>query len=257
MRWFLPSRLSHLLLYPVERSQQAEDTRNTAIVSQAKASTKVIIADDHPLFREALSLALDRALGGVEIFQAGNMEELEQVSREHDKADLVLLDLHMPGVQGFSALIYLRAHHPELPVCVISANNNPIVIQRAMDHGAAAFIHKSAAIGEMREALLAVLAGDIWQPAELDGITSATPPDELEVAERISELTPQQFRVLMMVTEGLLNKQIAYDLEISEATVKAHMTAIFRKLGVTNRTQAVLMAQRLAVDAPEAGRQGF
>jgi DNA-binding NarL/FixJ family response regulator len=219
--------------------------------------TTVIVADDHPLFREALSLALDRALGGVEIVQAGNMDELERVAQEHSAADLVLLDLHMPGVQGFSALIYLRAHHPELPVCVISANNNPIVIQRAMDHGASAFIHKSAPVGVIREALQAVLAGDIWQPSEIDGLGSQTHPDELEVAERISELTPQQFRVLMMVAEGLLNKQIAYDLNISEATVKAHMTAIFRKLGVTNRTQAVLLAQRLAVEAPEASRDGF
>ena len=216
---------------------------------------KVIVADDHPLFREALGLALQQALGGVEIVQAGNMAELEAVSREHETADLVLLDLHMPGVQGFSALIYLRAHHPELPVCVISANDNPTVIRRAMDHGAAAFIHKSASVTEMRQVLEAVLAGDIWQPEETR--TQATAGDELDVAERIGELTPQQFRVLMMVAEGLLNKQIAYDLEISEATVKAHMTAIFRKLGVTNRTRAVLMIQRLAVEPTESNLYGF
>ncbi|AKS42869.1 response regulator transcription factor [Wenzhouxiangella marina] len=217
---------------------------------------QVIVADDHPLFREALALALERALGGAEIIQAGNMAELELASREHDHADLVLLDLHMPGVQGFSALIYLRAHHPELPVCVISANNNPVVIQRAMDHGAAAFIHKSAPVSEIREVLDTVLAGDIWQPRDGDP-AQATSVDELETAERIGELTPQQFRVLMMVAEGLLNKQIAYELDISEATVKAHMTAILRKLGVTNRTQAVLLAQRLAVEPPEAGRGDF
>jgi DNA-binding NarL/FixJ family response regulator len=218
---------------------------------------KVIVADDHPLFREALGLALKQALGEVEIIQAGNMAELEAVSNEHDSADLVLLDLHMPGVQGFSALVYLRAHHPELPVCVISANNNPIVIQRAMDHGAAAFIHKSAAIDQMRDALKTVLAGDIWQPPEIQPSPGPTRTDELDIAERIGELTPQQFRVLMMVAEGLLNKQIAYELQISEATVKAHMTAIFRKLGVNNRTKAVLMAQRLAVEAPENDRRHF
>jgi len=219
------------------------------------APKTVIIADDHPLFREALGLTLDKALGGVTIHQAGNMAELEQVAREHDNADLVLLDLHMPGVQGFSALVYLRAHHPELPVCVISANSNPLVIQRAMDHGAAAFIHKSAAVSRIREVLEVVLAGDIWQPDTADA--GSTHQDELVIAERIGELTPQQFRVLMMVAEGMLNKQIAFDLDISEATVKAHMTAIFRKLGVTNRTQAVLMAQRLAVEQPEAGRVEF
>ncbi|MCC5860733.1 MAG: response regulator transcription factor [Gammaproteobacteria bacterium] len=218
---------------------------------------KVIVADDHPLFREALGLALDRALGGVRLVDAGNMDELEQAASEHEDADLAMLDLHMPGVQGFSALVYLRAHHPGLPVCVISANDNPLVIQRALDHGAAAFIHKSAPVSEIRVALQAVLAGDIWQPPGLASPEAGAPADELEVAERVGELTPQQFRVLMMVTEGLLNKQIAYELEISEATVKAHMTAIFRKLGVHNRTQAVLVAQRLAVDSPESGSRDF
>lgn len=216
---------------------------------------KVIVADDHPLFREALSLALGQALGDVLVVQAGDMDELQQVTNAHDSADLVLLDLHMPGVQGFSALVYLRAHHPELPICVVSANNNGMVIQRALDHGAAAFIHKSASVDEIRVALETVLAGDIWQPAETDGNGSAV--DELAVAERLGELTPQQFRVLMMLADGLLNKQIAYELGISEATVKAHMTAIFRKLEVSNRTQAVLLLNQLAVDSPDQTAAGF
>jgi len=217
---------------------------------------KIIVADDHPLFREALSLALHTALDGADIVQTGDMTGLERAAQAHADADLIFLDLHMPGVHGFSALIYLRAHHPELPVCVISGNNNPVVVQRAMDHGAAAFIHKSASVGTIRDALRSILAGDLWNPN--DGhVGEVTQADELETAERLSELTPQQFRVLMMVAEGLLNKQIAFDLDISEATVKAHMTAIFRKLRVTNRTQAVLLAQKLAVDPPEAGRQGF
>jgi DNA-binding NarL/FixJ family response regulator len=213
---------------------------------------RVIIADDHPLFREALGLALQQALGDAEIIEAGGMADLERVASEHPDADLVLLDLHMPGVQGFSALVYLRAHHPELPVCMVSANSNPKVIQRAMSHGAAAFIHKSVSVDEIRAALHTVLAGDIWQGADTESWDDAAAPDELEVAERIAELTPQQFRVLMMVAEGLLNKQIAYELEISEATVKAHMTATFRKLRVTNRTQAVLLAQRLSVEPDSA-----
>jgi DNA-binding NarL/FixJ family response regulator len=219
--------------------------------------TTVIVADDHPLFREALGLALQKALGGVEIVEAGNMAELERISRENEHADLVLLDLHMPGVQGFSALIYLRAHHPELPVCIISANDSTTVMQRAMDHGAAAFIHKSASVDEIREALQCVLAGDIWYPPEIDSTSANTAHEELDVADRISELTPQQFRVLMMVAEGLLNKQIAWELDISEATVKAHMTAIFRKLGVSNRTHAVLLTQRLAVEAADGKTQGL
>lgn len=218
-------------------------------------SRKVIVADDHPLFREALSLALRQALGEVVIAQAGTMEELQKVTAEHDSADLVLLDLHMPGVQGFSALVYLRAHHPELPVCLVSANNNSVVIQRALDHGAAAFIHKSASVEEIRRALETVLAGDIWHPPETDVTGSAA--DELDVAERLGELTPQQFRVLMMLADGLLNKQIAFELGISEATVKAHMTAIFRKLEVSNRTQAVLLLNQLGVDSPEQAVRSY
>ena len=210
---------------------------------------KVIVADDHPLFREALSLALRQALGETLVVQAGDMDELQQATADHDAVDLVLLDLHMPGVQGFSALVYLRAHHPELPVCVVSGNNNAVVVQRALDHGAAAFIHKSASVEEIREALETVLAGDIWQPAESDA--SGTAGDELAIAERLGELTPQQFRVLMMLADGLLNKQIAHELGISEATVKAHMTAIFRKLEVTNRTQAVLLLNQLSVESPD------
>ena len=216
---------------------------------------KVIVADDHPLFREALSLALEKALGGVSVAQASDMDELQRACVQDEPADLVLLDLHMPGVQGFSALVYLRAHHPELPVCVISANNNPIVIQRALDHGAAAFIHKSTPVEQIREALQTVLAGDIWHPPGYD--PGEVLGDELDVAERIGELTPQQFRVLMMLADGLLNKQIAFDLGISEATVKAHMTAIFRKLEVSNRTQAVLLVNHLAVETPESSSAGF
>lgn len=216
---------------------------------------RIIIADDHPLFREALGLALEQVLGEVEIVQVGNMDDLQRASGAQRGADLVLLDLHMPGVQGFSALVYLRAHHPELPVCVISANNNAKAVQRAMDHGAATFIHKSASMEQIRTAINAVLAGDIWQPAEHK--PAAAHPDELEIAARIGDLTPQQFRVLMMLADGLLNKQIAFDLGISEATVKAHMTAIFRKLEVSNRTQAALLLKQLAVEASEQGTIGW
>ena len=209
---------------------------------------RVIVADDHPLFREALSLALRQALGDVIIDQAGDMDELQRALSTQETADLVLLDLHMPGVQGFSALVYLRAHHPELPVCLISANNNAAVIQRALDHGAAAFIPKSASVDEISQVLETVLAGEIWQPHE--SVTGSA-GDVLDVAQRLGDLTPQQFRVLMMLADGLLNKQIAFELDISEATVKAHMTAIFRKLDVSNRTQAVLLLNQLAVDSIE------
>jgi DNA-binding NarL/FixJ family response regulator len=219
------------------------------------AKYTVIVADDHPLFREALSLALRQALGDVAIVEAGNMSELQQALSSGSSPDLVLLDLHMPGVQGFSALVYQRAHHPELPVCLVSANNNPVVIQRALDHGAAAFIPKSASIEQISKVLETVLAGDVWHAAEPDAAGSNS--DELDVAQRLSDLTPQQFRVLMMLADGLLNKQIGFELGISEATVKAHMTAIFRKLEVSNRTQAVLLLNQLSVESPEQAASAF
>lgn len=214
----------------------------------------IIIADDHPLFREALGLALGKSFGTVTLHEAGSMEELQLVSAAHSDADLVLLDLHMPGVQGFSALVYLRAHHPELPVCVISANHSPSIVDRAMAHGAAAFIHKSAPVDDIHSVLSTVLEGGLWQP---QAPSSEPKAEEMDVASRISELTPQQFRVLMMLTDGLLNKQIAHQIGISEATVKAHLTAIFRKLGVSNRTQASLLISRLDVDNSEATSSDF
>lgn len=211
---------------------------------------KTIIADDHPLFREAMKQALERSMGRVEFFEAGDMSQLQLVTEQHPEADLILLDLHMPGVQGFSALVYLRAHHPELPVVVISANEDVPIMRRALEHGAAAFIRKSAPLEEIRDAIQTVLSGEIWVPEDLAGDGAGVAQKEADIARRLGELTPQQFRVLMMLGEGMLNKQIAYDLDISEATVKAHVTAIFRKLGVQNRTQAVLAAGHLAVESP-------
>lgn len=214
----------------------------------------IIIADDHPLFREALALALSKHFGEVRLSEVGSMEELQAVSAEATEVDLVLLDLHMPGVQGFSALIYLRAHHPELPVCVISANHSSSVVDRALAHGAAAFIHKSAPVSEIHATLQTVLQGGLWQPNESSPLLH---DDELDIAGRISELTAQQFRVLMMLSEGLLNKQIADQMGVAEATIKAHLTAIFRKLGVNNRTQASLLVRRLDIDHSEATSAHF
>src|SRR5690606_2711491 len=159
-----------------------------------------------------------------------------------------------PGANGFSALVYLRAQYPELPVVVVSAREEPAVMRRALDHGAMGFIPKSVDAQTLGEAVRQVLEGDRWAPAAA-GNAPATTPDEQEVAERIRELTPQQFKVLQMQATGLLNKQIAYELGVAEATVKAHMSAILRKLGASNRTQAVLVAGRLAVDPP--GDDGF
>jgi DNA-binding NarL/FixJ family response regulator len=207
----------------------------------------LLIADDHPLFREALRGAVKRVLPGVQLHEADSVDALYVLADAHPDADLLLMDLNMPGAQGFNALVHLRSLHPQLPVVIVSAREEPAVMRRALDHGALGFIPKSADSDTIGEAIGLVLDGERWAPAEAHN-APAIGSDEREVAQRVRDLTPQQFKVLQMLGAGRLNKQIAYDLNVSEATIKAHVTAILRKLGVTNRTQAVLMAGRLAVD---------
>jgi DNA-binding NarL/FixJ family response regulator len=208
----------------------------------------VLVADDHPLFREALRHALDRAIPGAEVIEADTVAALIAVAESHAQADLLLLDLNMPGAQGFSALVQMRAHYPTLPVVIISANEDPAIIRRAIAHGAAGFVPKSSSVEQMVTALGAVLEGDVWFPPSVDLDAPGLDNAEADIAERLGSLTPQQFRVLTMLSSGLLNKQIAWELGVSEATIKAHMTAIMQKLGANNRTQAVVLAQRLALD---------
>jgi len=207
----------------------------------------ILIADDHPLFREALRGAVQRVLPQATLFEAEGVEALYALLESHASADLLLMDLNMPGAHGFNALVHLRALYPELPVAVVSAREEPSVMRRALDHGALAFIPKSLSPDMIGQALRTVLDGERWAPASVAAAPD-TAPEEREVAQRLRELTPQQFRVMQLLASGQLNKQIAYDLGVSEATIKAHITAILRKLGVTNRTQAVLMAGRLAVE---------
>ena len=209
---------------------------------------EIIVADDHPLFREALRHALGRAVPDATVVEAHTVAALLDEAERHPEADLLLLDLNMPGANGFSALVQMRAHHPSLPVVIISANEDPGVIRRSIGHGAAGFVPKSSTVEEMVEALQAVLDGDVWIPASVDAESTTLEGPEADVASRLASLTPQQFRVLTMLSAGLLNKQIAYELGVSEATIKAHMTAIMQKLGATNRTQAVVLSQQLALD---------
>ena len=207
----------------------------------------ILIADDHPLFREALREAVQRILPDASLCEADSVDALYGLVEANPDADLLLMDLNMPGAHGFSALVHLRALHPQLPVVVVSAREEPAVMRRALDHGALGFIPKSADSETIGIAVGQVLDGERWAPAAAAS-APAMDRDEEAVARRLRELTPQQFRVLQMLGEGRLNKQIAWDLGVSEATIKAHVTAVLRKLGVNNRTQAVLMAGRLAVD---------
>ncbi len=205
---------------------------------------RFVIADDHPLFRGALRQTLESLFEGVVIAEAGSLEAVSKILEEGEEVDLVLLDLNMPGVRGFSGLMYLRAQFPAVPVVVVSANEDPATIRRCMEFGAAGFVPKSLGTDSIREALSTVMNGDVWTPADID--LSAVPVDDTaKLVQRLSTLTPQQVRVLMMLSEGLLNKQIAYELGVSEATVKAHVSAILQKLGVESRTQAVIAASKI------------
>jgi len=215
---------------------------------------EILVADDHPLFREALRHAVGRAVPDAAVVEADSVAALLEVAELHPGAELLLLDLNMPGAQGFSALVQMRSHYPTLPVVIISAMEDPAIIRRSIAHGAAGFVPKSSAVDDMVEALQAVLEGDVWVPASVDVDSPALEDSEADIASKLASLTPQQFRVLSMLSAGLLNKQIAYELGVSEATIKAHMTAIMQKLGATNRTQAVVLAQRLALDTPVTAR---
>jgi DNA-binding NarL/FixJ family response regulator len=204
----------------------------------------LVIADDHPLFRGALREAVTGLFDNTEIAEAGTFDEVAELLERDGDVDLVLLDLAMPGARGFSGLMYLRGQYPAVPVIVVSANDDPAAIRRCMDFGASGFIPKTLGVEQMREAIAAILKGGIWTPPDVDlavGSDAAT----AQLMRRMATLTPQQVRVLMMLSEGLLNKQIAYQLDVSEATVKAHVSAILQKLGVESRTQAVIAAAKL------------
>jgi len=211
------------------------------------AAPTILIADDHPLFREALKGAVARLLPQARLLEAESADALFALAPLHPDADLLLLDLNMPGAHGYSSLVHLRAVQPQLPVIVVSAREEPSVMRRALDHGASGFIPKSADSQTIGIAIATVLDGGTWAPSAA-GQATGMDKEEAQVAQCLRDLTPQQFRVLAMVGTGLLNKQIAFELDVSEATVKAHMTAVMRKLGVGNRTQAVLLAGKLAID---------
>lgn len=202
----------------------------------------VLIADDHPLFRTALREALKPVLPGARVLEADSFPALEAVLKANGAPDLVLLDLNMPGVRGFSSLLFMRSEYPNVPVVVVSGYDEPALIQRVLHFGCVGFIPKTSSLETMGEAVRTALAGGVWVPAPL-------PPEDksadAEIANKVASLSPQQLRVLLMLADGRLNKQIAHELSITEATVKAHMTVILRKLGLARRTQAAVLAQRL------------
>lgn len=211
---------------------------------------EILIADDHPLFRSALHQALSLGLGpDARLVEAESIADLEARLTEKSDWDLVLLDLNMPGAYGFSGLVLLRGQYPQVPVVMVSAQEEAAVVVKSREFGASGFIPKSSSLEIIQQAVRTVLDGDVWWPTQVNESVSVS-PEAKAASEGLASLTPQQFRVLTMVCEGLLNKQIAYELSVSEATIKAHVTAIFRKLNVRTRTQAALLLQQLESISP-------
>jgi DNA-binding NarL/FixJ family response regulator len=208
------------------------------------AQYRLMIADDHPLFRGALREAVSGLFAKADIAEVGTFDEVTGVLERDGEVDLILLDLKMPGVRGFSGLMYLRGQYPGVPVIVVSANDDPAAIRRCMEFGASGFIPKTLGVEAMRNIIARILDGDVWTPPDVD-LKAGSDAATAELMTRMATLTPQQMRVLMMLSEGLLNKQIAFQLDVSEATVKAHVSAILQKLGVESRTQAVIAAAKI------------
>jgi DNA-binding NarL/FixJ family response regulator len=212
----------------------------------------LLIADDHPLFRAALRGAAADAVADLSVHEADSLDGVLALLEAEPDIDLVLLDLHMPGNHGLAGLAAIRAQHPAVAVVVVSANDDPKVVRRALDHGAAGYLPKSTGLDELRGAIRSVLACEQWLPAGLRGVVARTRSNagDSDLAARLASLSPQQFRVLRLVAEGLLNKQIADRLQVQERTVKAHLTAIFERLGVRNRTQAGVILRELELSDP-------
>ena len=203
----------------------------------------VLIADDHPLFRQALALAVGQVLPDARIVEAGTLAAAAHAATVAENLRLILLDLKMPGAVGYSGIAMLHAECPHVPILVVSSAEGAAAAEEVRAFGAIGFLPKDSDLAEIERAIGQALRGHALAPA---ASAAQSPLDGIR--REVAELTPMQFKVLLAVLDGQLNKQIAHGLGISEATVKAHMTAIMRKLDVSNRTQAALVARSLGLD---------
>lgn len=212
------------------------------------AQLRFLVIDDHPLFLEALETALHVAFPTAEVATADSIAGARQIIARGLKPDLILLDLKMPDTAGFEGIVGLKAGNPRIALCIISSMSGGEIVRQVRDLGARGFINKSEKRENIIAAVRRLIAGEEYfseasgKPAIAAG---EMPSREHEILARLRELTPQQYKVLTLICEGKLNKQIAYELDIVETTVKAHITSIFKKLAIHNRTQAVLIMQRL------------
>ena len=210
--------------------------------------TNILIADDHPLFREAMKQVLPEVVSDSNILEAESFYELQEMLSIDSNIDLLLMDLHMPGNKGFAGLTSIKTEYPSIAVIMVSATDSAKIIRRSFDFGASGYIPKSSSFDIIKQAISAVLEGETWMPAQLQTEVELTELNDNDFATKISSLTPQQFKVLSMIADGQLNKQIAHDLNIRETTVKQHVSSILRKLKVINRTGAGVMYNQLQVE---------
>ncbi len=215
---------------------------------------RFLIIDDHPLFREALQSAIALAFSDAQSVEARSIDEALEALADDPVFDLALLDLNMPGTRGFEGLAELRTQYPRLPVVVVSGHEEARIISEALSYGVAGYIPKSAKKADLAAAITAVMSGEIYVPAGYDAPQNGHDNSKSVLLAKLSSLTPQQLRVLQMLKQGLLNKQIAYELKVGETTIKAHVSEILRKLNVFSRTQAVIEVSKL--DVKDVFREG-
>jgi DNA-binding NarL/FixJ family response regulator len=209
---------------------------------------KFLIADDHPLFREALKGALSSCFTDVTFLESESLDTTIDVLRKNRKVSIIILDLNMPGCDNFYGLLRVKEVFPDIPIVVLSASDSLQTVSQVMAFGADGFIPKTTATPMIKDALLAILEGEKWLPAGMATAILEIDDDAKDIAVKLKELTPKQFQVLKLVKNGLMNKQIASKLYVTEATVKAHIGVIFKKLDVKTRTQIVLAVEKLQFD---------
>ena len=208
------------------------------------SNVKAIIADDHPLFRSALRQAAESYLEAQDIEECFDLPNLFALLKRFPETELIFLDLSIPGAKGLQGLTDIRNAHPDILVIMVSATEEVGIIKQAMALGASAYVPKSASLANIGEAIRVVINGDTWLPANID-LMEEVEDEQSEFSRNLEKLTPQQYKVLAMISDGLLNKQIAYEMNIQETTVKQHVSAILSKLSVNNRTQAGIIFQQL------------
>ena len=213
----------------------------------------LLIADDHPLYRDAIRGALMGSFEQLTLLEAADLGKTVEMLHQNKNIDLLLLDLHMPGSGDLFGLIHIRKIFPDVPVAVLSGLEDDDIISKVLNVGAMGFVPKTTSAAQICQAVNIMLEGDLWLPVGYAVNEVELDTEFAELALKVASLTPAQYKVLCYMRDGLLNKQIAYNLDIATATVKAHVTGIFKKLHINNRTQAVLIASHLQLAPPVAG----